>query len=183
KPADNLIPHLTLAQHAHDAGEAALPLLSEVGLTRRLAAKPIELSGGEQARAAFALAVARETPLIVIDEPTAELDSESARPLLEAIRKRSETGTTCVIATHDPDVSSLADQTFHLERGRLVTHAQTRTLLPAGDHRQAAGDEVIRAHSLTKTFRRDKETIRAVKDSTLAINANELGVLLGRSGS
>jgi ABC-type lipoprotein export system ATPase subunit len=77
KPADNFIPHLTLAGHATDEPEIARKLLADVDLAHRLDSLPVELSGGEQARAAFALALGRGTKLVVVDEPTAELDDES----------------------------------------------------------------------------------------------------------
>ena len=123
KPADNFIPHLTLAEHATDEPETARRLLADVGLAHRLDSLPIELSGGEQARAAFALAVGRGTPLVVVDEPTAELDGESAHLLLEAVRSYAAAGVAFVIATHDPDVTAIADSVLRLERGRVVTEA------------------------------------------------------------
>ena len=72
--------------------------------------KPIELSGGEQARAAFALALARRTPLVVVDEPTAELDRPTAALLLDAMRRHTAAGMAFAVATHDPDVTSGADR-------------------------------------------------------------------------
>ena len=138
KPADNFIPHLTLAEHATDEPELARQLLADVGLEHRLDSLPIELSGGEQARAAFALAVGRGTPLVVVDEPTAELDGESAHLLLEAVRRNTGAGVAFVVATHDPDVTAIADSVLRLERGRVVTEAEA---IPA----DAAGAPAISA--------------------------------------
>ena len=78
-----------MSEHAEASPEEAARLLADFGLAQRLDSKPIELSGGEQARAAFALALARGTPLVVADEPTAELDRDSADQLLAAIRSHA----------------------------------------------------------------------------------------------
>lgn len=183
KPADNFIPHLTLAEHAADEPESSLRLLTDVGLEQRLDSLPIELSGGEQARAAFALAVGRGTRLIVVDEPTAELDRESARLLLEAIRGHAGTGVSFVVATHDPDVTNIADSVLHLDRGRVVAGA------PADRAEQLPGRDVgrapvvLRARALAKTFNQGGADVHAVSEGSLELRRSELGVLLGRSGS
>ena len=183
KPADNLIPHLTLAEQAADAGAHAVSLLADVGLTHRLGSRAIELSGGEQARAAFALALARGTPLILIDEPTAELDRSSAEPLLAAIARHATRGITCVIATHDPDVGLIAGEMIRLERGQIVDAEVAPRLLPGKRAQHEPGAAVLEASELTKTFNRGKETIHAVERSNLVVRESELAVVLGRSGS
>jgi putative ABC transport system ATP-binding protein len=182
KPADNFIPHLTLAEHATDESEIALELLGDVGLAHRLDSLPIELSGGEQARAAFALALGRGTQLVVVDEPTAELDNESAHLLLETIRAHAG-GVAFVIATHDPDVTVIADAVLRLERGRVVTEA---AVIPAERpaSRDLADESIaLEARALVKTFAHGGGDVHAVSDATFALRRGELGVLLGRSGS
>ena len=184
KPADNFIPHLTVGQHAHDTAGSAYMLLAEVGIEHRLGSTPIELSGGEQARAAFALALARATPLIVIDEPTAELDRRSAAPLLEAIRRHAGAGTAFVIATHDPDVTAIADSILRLDRGRVITGpAQPITEHVRRRHPTPFVVPTLEARAVSKAFTRGHETIRALSNVTLALGPGDLGVLLGRSGS
>ena len=182
KPADNFIPHLTLDEHARDEPELGRTLLVDVGLADRLDAKPTELSGGEQARAAFALALGRCTALVVIDEPTAELDGYSAHLLLDAIRRHAGAGTAFIVATHDPDVTTIADRVLRLERGRVVADAPTvRTKRPSA--RDLAGQPcVVEARALRKTYRRGGGAVQAVRDVTLELRRGELGVLLGRSG-
>ena len=184
KPADNFIPHLTLAEHAHEISPRARELLVEVGLAHRLDSRPIELSGGEQARGAFALALARGTRLVIIDEPTAELDGNSAEPLLKAITRQAGTGVALVIATHDPDVIAIADRVLRLDRGKVITEPETPTfrdrMKPTPDE---SGERVLEAHTLGKTYRRGNDTIHAVRDATFALRHGDLGVLLGRSGS
>ena len=62
------------------------------------------MSGGEQARAAIAIGIARETSVILVDEPTAELDRRTAAHVIEALERATSAGRTVVVATHDPDV-------------------------------------------------------------------------------
>jgi len=179
KAADNFIPHLPLREQ--DDGRA-LPMLAEFGLAHRLDARSVELSGGEQARAAFALALARGTPLLLADEPTAELDRGSAGPLLAAIRDHARAGTAVAIATHDEDVIAIADRVIRLDRGRVATGtaaAPAGRSVPAG----SLADCVLRARSLSKSYRRGAETIHAVADAGLDLGSGEVGALLGRSGS
>jgi putative ABC transport system ATP-binding protein len=179
KAADNFVPHLTMREQ--DDGRA-VDLLREFGLEHRIDAKPIELSGGEQARAAFALALARRTPLVIADEPTAELDRGSAGPLLEAVRSHAGAGVAFVIATHDDDVVAIADHVLRLDRGRVVEenlHRPAGRAAPTG----SSGETVLVARGLRKDYRRGPETIRALTDGTLDLDRGEVGALLGRSGS
>ena len=179
KAADNFVPHLAMREQ-DDGG--AVGLLGEFGLEHRVDARPIELSGGEQARAAFALALARRTALVVADEPTAELDRESAGPLLEAIRAHAGAGVAFAIATHDDDVIAIADRVLRLDRGRVVAEDAHR---PRGRSapRGATGEAAVSARGLRKEYRRGPETIHALVDGTVELGRGEVGALLGRSGS
>ncbi len=181
KAADNLVPHLTLGEHAHDS-PGAEALLESVGLADRLGSLPAELSGGEQARAAFALALGRNTALVVIDEPTAELDTGSALPLLETIRGHSRTGAAFIIATHDPNVTAIADNVLRLDRGRVVP-ADMPAASTARRSLEPGSEVVLEAYELSKSFRRGAATIEAIRDLSLQLRRREVGVLLGRSGS
>jgi ABC-type lipoprotein export system ATPase subunit len=180
KPADNFVPHLTVREQ----GTGAEQLLAEFGVSYRLDARPHELSGGEQARAAFALALARRTPLVVVDEPTAELDRSSAGPLLEALRSRAGSGVCFVVATHDADVVAVADRVLRLDRGRVVSLGEAR----APDARERApqsshGAPLLTAHAVEKSFREGDEIVHALRDATFDLARGDVGVLLGRSGS
>jgi putative ABC transport system ATP-binding protein len=183
KASDNFVPHLTVREHAEDAPAAVEPLLADFGLSHRFASKPAELSGGEQARAAFALALARATPAIVADEPTAELDRDSAGHLLAAIRRHAGEGTAFVIATHDPDVIGIADRVLYLDRGRVVAGAEHATARERRALPDDAAQVVASAAGVSKSFRRRSEVIEALRDVTLELRGAEVSVVLGRSGS
>lgn len=96
-------------------------LLERVGLAHRARAFRHELSGGEQQRIAFAVAVAAHPSLLLADEPTGELDGTTAESLLHTARElvRAE-GATCIIVTHDRLVERFADRVVHLADGRVV---------------------------------------------------------------
>ena len=80
---------------------------------------PAALSGGQQQRAAIARALANDPPLVIADEPTGNLDSATAREVLELLRGMTELGTTVVMATHEHDTPGVS-RAFELRDGRLV---------------------------------------------------------------
>ncbi|MEM1643623.1 MAG: ABC transporter ATP-binding protein [Desulfurococcaceae archaeon] len=93
-------------------------LLKVVGLGDKLYHKPFELSGGEQQRVAIAVALANDPPLILADEPTAELDIENAMKVIDLLIKLSkESGKTVIISTHDPRIAIRADRILRMEDG------------------------------------------------------------------
>jgi putative ABC transport system ATP-binding protein len=94
--------------------------LDAVGIPHRAHHRPAELSGGEQQRAAIARALANDPPIVTADEPTGNLDSETAGAVLELFRALAGGGTTVVIATHDRDISRLATRTITLHDGRIA---------------------------------------------------------------
>jgi putative ABC transport system ATP-binding protein len=130
RPADNLIPYLTVAEHLRlaarlrGAGDAdGAELLELLGLADRRRHLPRQLSGGEQQRLAFARAVVGDPPLVVADEPTAELDRASGAALLEAVAALAARGAGLVLATHDPAVVRLAERTLFLRHGAMEAEA------------------------------------------------------------
>lgn len=98
--------------------EAALAL---VDLADRMHHVPGELSGGQEQRVAIARAIVADPPLLVADEPTGDLDRESANRILGILRELAATrGKTIVMVTHDPRAAEAADRVLHLEKGRLI---------------------------------------------------------------
>jgi len=123
KPNDNLLTYLTAAEHVRLAARLrgsdadAHRLLDVVGLDQRADHRPSELSGGEQQRLALAAAVAGDPRLVVVDEPTAELDRASAAQLVAALRAFVERGLSMVVASHDHIVADAADRLVRLHDG------------------------------------------------------------------
>ena len=98
----------------------AWELLEFVGLKGKADRYPWELSGGEQQRVAIARALAHNPPLILADEPTANLDYENKVRVVELLREVSSTGKTVVFATHDVELARRADRIAHLRDGVIV---------------------------------------------------------------
>ncbi|MDQ2744647.1 MAG: ABC transporter ATP-binding protein [Chloroflexota bacterium] len=99
----------------------AVSLLEEVGLGHRLQHRPAQLSGGEQQRVAVARALIADPPLLVADEPTGNLDSETGAALVRLfLDLRRRRGTTILLATHNPLVADRADRILTIHDGLLV---------------------------------------------------------------
>lgn len=131
----NLIPNLTALENVmlpmefagmsvRDRRERAEHLLSEVGLTSdKQQRKPGRLSGGEQQRVSIARALANKPKLILADEPTGNLDSNTSKHIVELLQKLTKAeNTTIIVVTHDLNITRHTDMTFQLKDGKLVQH-------------------------------------------------------------
>jgi putative ABC transport system ATP-binding protein len=112
-----LLTRLNGAQRARNAAIA----LQLVGLAERAKHKPNELSGGQQQRVAIARAIVSDPKLLICDEPTGDLDRQSAEEILALLQQLNrEHGKTIVMVTHDPKAADHARRTVHLDKGVLV---------------------------------------------------------------
>jgi putative ABC transport system ATP-binding protein len=96
-------------------------LLSLVSMQHRAEHFPFQLSGGEQQRVAFARALANDPPLLLVDEPTGNLDVKTSARIIEMLATMKEDVKTIIVATHDERVSELAHQKLNLEEGKLMS--------------------------------------------------------------
>jgi putative ABC transport system ATP-binding protein len=131
--AFGLVPILTAAENvgvplrlvgtpAAEREARVAELLALVGLSDHAAQRPYELSGGQQQRVAIARALANRPRLVVADEPTGQLDSQTGASVMELLlRLVREAGTTVVVATHDPALTAVADEVLELHSGRLTS--------------------------------------------------------------
>jgi putative ABC transport system ATP-binding protein len=101
--------------------ETVEKLLELVGLQNRGEHFPFQLSGGEQQRVAFSRALANDPPLLLVDEPTGNLDTRTGARIIEILATLKENGKTVIAATHDERVLDLANQKLSLEEGQLVS--------------------------------------------------------------
>jgi len=96
-------------------------LVEDVGLADRATHKPNELSGGQRQRVAIARALVMRPPIVLADEPTANLDSATGESILELMKRMNrEFGTTFIFSTHDPGIVSIADHVIRLKDGRVT---------------------------------------------------------------
>jgi len=181
-------------------------LLGRIGLPDRGGALPSQLSGGEQQRVAFAVAVAPRPQLLLADEPTAELDEHTAGEILALLRDlvRAE-GMTALVVTHDRLVEDLADRIVYLQDGRAVaTRAggpssvpialtdeagwTAPALPPPPPHLEplaaaAGAAPAVVVAGLTRTYGTGPHAIDAVRDLDAAFTEGGLHVVTGPSGS
>src|SRR5688572_24388619 len=112
-----LLTKLSTAQRRRNASIA----LELVGLADRATHKPSELSGGQQQRVAIARAIVSDPKLLVCDEPTGDLDRQSAQEVLQLLQQLNrEHAKTIIMVTHDPKAAEYASRTLHLDKGSLV---------------------------------------------------------------
>jgi putative ABC transport system ATP-binding protein len=128
-PVDNLVEYLHPVDQIRLAArlrglrpdiEEIQRLLGVLGLGHRARHLPVQMSGGEQQRLAFACAVIGRPAIVVADEPTAELDSASADRVLDAVHDLRAEGVAFIVSSHDPRVVDAADHLLRLEHGRVV---------------------------------------------------------------
>ena len=115
------LPLLLRPMSKNERQERVKKVLEQVGLIDRQNHRPKELSGGQEQRVAIARALVGDPPLIVADEPTGDLDRESADGILKLLKSLSEEhGKTIVMVTHDPRAAESANSVLELEKGRLL---------------------------------------------------------------
>lgn len=115
------MPLLIRGEDTAVAKAKASELLEEIGLSHRLEHRPVELSGGERQRAAIARALVSEPNVVLADEPTGNLDENTAQSVFEMMMSLNERiGTALVMVTHDTGLANKMDKRYHLELGTLT---------------------------------------------------------------
>ena len=134
----NLIPSLTARENVAivtDIAQNPMPpeeALALVGLEKRLDHFPAQLSGGEQQRVAIARAIAKRPAVLLCDEPTGALDSQTGIKVLAALDHiNRQLGTTTVIITHNADIARMAERVLWMQDGQIVREAQNDTRIAA----------------------------------------------------
>lgn len=120
------LPLLLAGRNAGEARSAAVSTLDRVGLSHRLNHRPSELSGGEQQRVAVARALAGRPHIVWADEPTGNLDSETAASVMSLLRELHAEGLTLVLVTHDDEIGSSAQRRIVVRDGELVADEKLR---------------------------------------------------------
>jgi putative ABC transport system ATP-binding protein len=126
--SNNFLNHLSVAQNIEAAQSLvtggtrrpASALLADVGLADRAAARPTTLSGGEAARAALAVALANDPPVLLADEPTGEVDQQAQSRVLDLLRQRAASGKAVLVVTHSREVADSADRILNMVDGKVI---------------------------------------------------------------
>jgi putative ABC transport system ATP-binding protein len=124
-----LVGVLTAGAEPAEARTRAVEALAAVGLDEERRHLAEELSGGQQQRAAIAVLLASRARVLLLDEPTSELDAANRQRVLAALRTEADAGCVVVVATHDPEAAEPADAELRLDEGRA---SWARPLPPAG---------------------------------------------------
>jgi macrolide transport system ATP-binding/permease protein len=182
---DNVCMPLDYSARGRTGRRDAVELLRRVGLADRLDHEPSQLSGGEQQRVAIARALVNRPALLIADEPTGNLDSQTGREVLEVFRRlNAEEGLTVLLVTHDPMVAALADRVIRLRDGRVVEPEEAVTLPSAavwspaqpgpGPARRASA-----ARGLGYFWRTVRTALAALRRHTLRSALTVLGIIIG----
>ena len=121
----NIMPTLTVKENVElvkdvtEDTKDAKEVLKEVGLSRHMNKFPSELSGGEQQRVSIARAVMKNPKILLCDEPTGALDSNTGKDVLKLLRKQCENGTTVIVVTHNSLIAEIADKVIHIKNGLI----------------------------------------------------------------
>ena len=121
----NIMPTLTVKENVElvkdvtDDTKDAKEVLKSVGLSRHMNKFPSELSGGEQQRVSIARAVMKNPKLLLCDEPTGALDSNTGKDVLKLLREQCDNGTTVIIVTHNSLIAEIADKVIHIKNGLI----------------------------------------------------------------
>ncbi len=129
-PGLNAIQNVMLPLRYHKNGKdgkaRAAALLDEVGLTDRMHHRPDQLSGGEQQRVAIARALINRPSLVLGDEPTGEVDSETSQQIVGLMRRMNrEHGVTFIVVTHDMEVAAQTDRVIRLKDGQVLSDVRS----------------------------------------------------------
>jgi cell division transport system ATP-binding protein len=115
-----MLPLVVTGASLQESRQRAMVALERVGLESKALAAPMTLSGGEQQRISIARAIVHKPRIILADEPTANLDSASARGVMDMLHTFNAAGVTCIISTHDERLLQGADRVFELAGGKIA---------------------------------------------------------------
>ncbi len=128
---ENVMLPLRYVKNGKDGKQHAIELIDRVGLSDRLKHRPAELSGGQAQRVAIARSMVNRPSIILLDEPTGAVDTETAQQLVDLLKRLNrEEHVTLVLVTHDTDIAGQATRQIRLKDGKVLTDEKVEELVP-----------------------------------------------------
>ena len=173
--ANTTLPHLYSG--SRDSRARAAALLERVGLAGRTEHRPSELSGGQQQRVAIARALMNDPRIILADEPTGNLDSASAREILDILRRLNGQGITIVMVTHEEEIGQQAKRLIRMRDGKICADERLApaTAPVAGNAAEPKPQRGVSLHLLAHIF----QGFRALAANKVRTFLSMLGILIG----
>ncbi|MBD9361837.1 MacB family efflux pump subunit [Methylomonas fluvii] len=176
--AENVeIPALYAGLPKAERQQRALQLLGKLGLAERSGHKPMQLSGGQQQRVAIARALMNDPPVILADEPTGALDSQSGTEVMALLKALHQEGRTILLITHDDKVAAHAQRVIHIADGKIVSDGianQSGQRLPPPQHRGIGA-----AGLLAELGEAAKTALRSLRANLFRTALTLLGIVIG----
>ena len=122
--------------------QLAIDSLKLVGLEKRMNHKPSEMSGGQQQRVAIARAIAAQPPVILADEPTGNLDSNSTKEIMDILKGLHKEGRTVILITHDNEIAAQAKRVIKIRDGKIESDSGQIDPVGVRSTKQSAGSKV-----------------------------------------
>jgi macrolide transport system ATP-binding/permease protein len=176
--AENIeIPALYAGMSKHDRETRALDLLGQLGLAERSHHRPMQMSGGQQQRVAIARALMNNPPIILADEPTGALDSQSGQDVMALLKELHQRGRTILLITHDDEVASHAQRIINIRDGRIVSDT--------GENRSHIMAQVPEHHEIdaiglvAELLEASKTALRSLRVNLFRTALTLLGIIIG----
>lgn len=176
------IPGLYAGMKRAQRSQRARQLLDDLGLSDRYDHRPAELSGGQQQRVAIARALMNDPPVILADEPTGALDSQSGKEVMNQLKNLNEQGRTIILITHDEQVAAHAKRIIRIQDGKIIADSMDAQ----NGHSSAHPKEHVahpvhhKASSLsTDSFEAIKTAFRSLRSNLFRTSLTLLGIVIG----
>ena len=176
--AENIeIPALYAGMSKHDRATRALDLLGQLGLADRSHHRPMQMSGGQQQRVAIARALMNNPPIILADEPTGALDSQSGQDVMTLLKELHQRGRTILLITHDEHVASHAQRIINIRDGQIVSDTgenRTHILAQVPEHHKIDAIGLV-----AELLEASKTALRSLRVNLFRTALTLLGIIIG----
>ena len=153
-------------------------LLKQVGLGERMHHKPNEMSGGQQQRVAIARALVNNPRVVLADEPTGNLDSQSSEEILDILEGLNSRGITVVMVTHEPDIAAHARRVIHMKDGQIVSDERIKAI-PTATAPEGELSVPHEKHTKDRYISYLRQAGRALLANKVRTSLSVLGILIG----